>query len=85
MERASKRTWLGQSKKKKIELGDLTQRCTFLAGLPYPPQGSSMILVPREAQIVFSCMLISFSMFLRDSDQTKAKPNTNPYMDFDAR
>ena len=42
-----------------------------------PLRGSSMTLVPREAQKVaqsrFSCMLIPFSMFLLDSDEGKVK------------
>ena len=53
------------------------QKCTFLVGLPYPFRGCSMGLLSREAQNLlhsrFSCMLILYSMFSRDSDEGKVK------------
>ena len=60
-----------------LEIGDLTKSTLFWRAYPAPLRGSSMTLVPREAQKLaqsrFSCMLIQFSMVLLASDEGKVK------------
>ena len=60
-----------------LELGDLTKSALFLRPSPTPLKGSSMTLVPREAQNLaqgrFPRMLIQFSMFLLMSAEGKIK------------
>ena len=74
IEKASKKTSLGHIF---VRNWRPNQKCTFLMGLPFPLRGSSMSLLPREAQNLlhsrFSCKLIPFSMFPFDSDQGKVK------------
>ena len=74
-ERASKKTWLGHIF---VRNWRPNQNRTFLAGLPYPPQGMFYESGPTRgtkklAQSRFSCMLIPFSMFLLASDEGKVK------------
>ena len=60
-----------------LEIGDLTKSTLFWRAYPAPLRGSSMTLVPREAQKLaqsrFSCMLIQFSMVSLASDEGKVK------------
>ena len=72
-ERRKKRSWDTFL----LEIGYLTISALFWWAYRTPLKGSSMSLLPREAQNVlhsrFSCMLIPFSMFSLDSDQGKVK------------
>ena len=60
-----------------LEIGDLTKSELFWEAYPTPFKASSITLLPREEQHLlhsrFSCMLIPFLMFLRDSYQGKVK------------
>ena len=60
-----------------LEIGDLTKSAHFWRAYPTPLRACSLTLLQREAQNLlhnrFSCMLIPFFMFSRDSDQSKVK------------
>ena len=74
-ERASKKTLAEDTFL--VQIGDLTKSALFWRAYLTPLRASSMTLLPREAQHLlhstFSCMLIPFLMFSRDSDQGKVK------------
>ena len=74
VQKSVQNTWLGHIF---LEVGGLNKTALFWLAYPTPLRGSSMTLVPREAQKQpqgrFSCMLIPFPTFLLDSDEGKVK------------
>ena len=60
-----------------LEIGDVTKGALFWRAYPTPFMASSLTLLKREEQHLlhstFSCMLIPFLMFSRESGQGKVK------------